>query len=62
MRSYIITDAEREALLRYIGGQDINATSTVRGILHRYRKNKQRYREDLDLLRTAEEDRLPHIK
>jgi len=59
VRSYILTEAEREALLRYISGADVKPTGQVSVTLHRWRRHGQRLKEDLELLRTASEDRLP---
>lgn len=60
MRSYILTEAEHEALLRYVSGADAEATPIVRMALSRWGRWEAGLREDLELLRTAAEDRLPH--
>ena len=61
MRNYILTESERGALLDYVAGKMVQPTNQVAVTLHRWRKNKQRFQEDMELLRTADEDRLPKV-
>lgn len=61
MRNYILTESERGALLDYVAGKMVQPTNQVTVTLHRWRKNKQRFQEDMELLRTADEDRLPKV-